>query len=90
MTITDPRNSSKSSRPDNCVAVLISGVVAYAAFDSNGELQIAFDAVRAVVPQRWAERGRVAWTLLPIDENYGDLLERGYVAARWDGSAGGT
>jgi hypothetical protein len=52
-------------------------------FKDNADLQKAFDILRTVVPTKWASRGRLEYSLFPVDEAYGDPLERGLIMVVW-------
>lgn len=53
------------------------------AFTRNDDLTDAFRLAKTRIPQGWETRGRVAWMLWPIDEQYGDPLMNGYLFAQW-------
>lgn len=52
------------------IAIVTSERGASASFTTNNQLQEAYDAVRALQPSDWMNRGDVQWSLIPAE---GDL-----------------
>ncbi len=61
----------------------IFGSRAVVRFAMNSQIQEAFNLLQTAIPKGLKNRGRIKRSILPIDEQCGDIAENGYATVQW-------